>query len=100
MRIIIETEAAGRPDVSFHVQAEPAAERARKIDESALEAASDGGQPAQELLSALGAVDASGDTARTDRARDGARRAGEDAGSAPPWLVAVIEGGESGRRTS
>jgi len=99
MRIIIETEgAAAQSDVSFHLQAEQAG-RAREAGESGVESATDGGQPAQELLSALGAAAASGNEAQSDGPRDGARRAGEDAGAAPPWLVAVIEGGASVRPT-
>jgi hypothetical protein len=101
MRIIIETEpAALQPRVSYESAGEPVREAARDAAEDAQEAALDGGQPADELLAAFGAAaDASSQQLRTDNPRDGVRRSGEDAGGAPPWLVAVIEGGESRRRT-
>jgi hypothetical protein len=59
--------------------------------------ATDGGEPAAELLTSLGMIDAaSGDPPPGVQLQ--VRRDGVDAGGAPSWLTAVIEGGASRRR--
>ena len=98
MRIIIETEAAAtQPHVSFESVAAltpaPASDPGATVQEEAI----DGGQPAAELLTSLGMADAAtGEPPPGGHSRP--RRAGVDAGGAPSWLTAVIEGGASRRR--
>ena len=91
MRIIIETDAAAAlPRVSYG-GADPDAAVASAPDEPPPEAI-DGGPPAEELLTSLGLGDAARETPSGRELQ--AQRAGLDAGSAPSWLTAVIEGGE------
>ena len=90
MRIIIETEAgAAQPRVSYS-GGDPEAAVASAPHEPPLEEAIDGGPPAEELLTSLGLTSA----ARETPSSRGSQRAGADAGAAPSWLMAVIEGSE------
>jgi hypothetical protein len=92
MRIIIETEAAAAlPRVSYG-GADPDAAVASAPDEPPPEEAIDGGPPAEELLISLGLAGAARETPSGRESQ--AQRAGLDAGAAPSWLKAVIEGGE------
>jgi hypothetical protein len=92
MRIIIETEAtAAQPRVSYG-DADPVGAVPSARDEALPEEAIDGGPPAEELLTSLGLAGAAREPLSSGESQ--VQRTGMDAGSAPSWLTAVIEGGE------
>lgn len=98
MRIIIETDsAAAARRITCAALERHEEESTEREAGTALADATDGGQPPEELLSSLRLTqnpESSPDTA-TDAASHAPRRRGEDAGSAPAWLVGVIEGSRS-----
>jgi hypothetical protein len=98
MRIIIETEpAAAQPRVLYESAEERTSAPAGDAGEIVQDEAIDGGEPAAELLNSLGMADAATGEPSPD-VQSHVRRAGVDAGGAPSWLTAVIEGGASRRR--
>lgn len=95
MRIIIETDNAAAARRITDAALEPLeSEAVERDDATGLTEAIDGGSPSEELLSSLNATERrelSADSSREAEIR-APRRRGEDAGSAPAWLVGVIEG--------
>ena len=87
MRIIIETDRAE----GLSVSQEAAGETTAALATGAASEAMDGGGPPDHLLELL-----TGEPSEEPEDADGetARLAPEDAGSAPAWLVEVIEGSE------
>ena len=87
MRIIIETDRAE----SLSVSQEAVGETTAALATGATSEAMDGGGPPDHLLELL-----TGEPSEEPEDADGetARLAPEDAGSAPAWLVVVIEGSE------